>query len=347
MTQSVRIPADVDREDRILAGFTARQVLVMAVTALVLYGGWQTARAIVPVTAYLVVAAPLGVAVCVMVVVRRDGVTLDRLFLAAIRQRLQPRRRVPAGQRAAVVPDWLADVADSTDAAPPGQLQLPATGVTEAGVVDLGADGLALIGVCSTVNFALRTPAEQQALTTAFGRYLHSLSGRVQILVRVQRLDLSEEIADLRHRAQSLPHPALEQAALDHAEYLERLGEQADLLRRQVLLVLREPVSAAPPDSVSLLRHLWLRSRSGDREEHSAGTRRAATSRLLRRMHEASELLAPAGIEVTTLDAAHASAVLTAATNPDSLFPPSPEMAGPDEVITTAASTDWDVDEEV
>ena len=62
---SVRIPADVDREDRILAGFTARQVAVMAVTGLVLYGGWQATRAMIPVIAYLAIAVPIGVAVTV------------------------------------------------------------------------------------------------------------------------------------------------------------------------------------------------------------------------------------------------------------------------------------------
>ena len=131
MSQSVRIPADVDREDRILAGFTARQVLVMAVTALLLYGGWQVTRAVVPVIAYLVVAVPVGIAVSAVVIVRRDGVTLDRLLLAAIRQRLQPRRRVAAGQTPAAVPDWLADAASCTDEPAPGRLELPATGVAE------------------------------------------------------------------------------------------------------------------------------------------------------------------------------------------------------------------------
>ncbi|MFN2494910.1 MAG: PrgI family protein [Pseudonocardiaceae bacterium] len=345
MTHSVRIPADVDREDRILAGFTARQVMVMALTALVLYGGWQATRAVVPVIVYLVVAVPVGIAVSAVMIVRRDGLTVDRLLVAAVRQHLQPRRRVAAGQAPAAVPDWLTDVARSPDTPASGQLALPARGVAEAGVIDLSADGIALIAACSTVNFTLRTPAEQEALTAAFGRYLHSLSAGVQILVRTQRLDLTGQIADLRHRAASLPHPALEQAALDHADHLEHLGEQADLLRRQILLVLREPVRATPADSLTRPRRLRWRTRCGDREEPAADARRAATSRLLRRMHESTELLSPAGIEVTPLDATHTTAVLTAATNPDSLLPPSPDMASAHEVITTA-SADGDFDTE-
>ena len=100
---------------------------------------------------------------------------------------------------------------------------------------------------CSTVNFALRTPSEQEALVACFGRYLHALSAPVQILIRTHRLDLSGQIAALRERAGSLPHPALETAALEHADYLDQLTSGSDLLRRQVLLVLREPVAPSAP----------------------------------------------------------------------------------------------------
>lgn len=339
---SVRIPADVDREDRILAGFTARQVAVMAVTGLVLYGGWQATRAVIPVIAYVAVAVPIGIAVTALVVVRRDGVTLDRLLLAALRQRMQPRRRVAAGQAPAEVPEWLSGVAHGHEDVAAGGLDLPAHGVAEAGIVDLGDDGVALVAACSTVNFALRTPAEQEALTAAFGRYLHSLGASVQILVHAQRLDLSGQITELRERAAGLPHPALESAALDHADYLAQLGQQADLLRRQILLVVREPVRTTGQDSLTPRRRFGRLRGSGD--QPSDGARKAAASRLLRRMSEATELLSPAGISVTPLDAAQATAVLSTATNPDSPLPPSAAMAGAGEVITTPVGSDWDLE---
>jgi len=47
MTQPVRIPADVDREDRLVANLTPRQVLILTVTGLLLYGGWTVTRPVV------------------------------------------------------------------------------------------------------------------------------------------------------------------------------------------------------------------------------------------------------------------------------------------------------------
>jgi hypothetical protein len=203
---------------------------------------------------------------------------------------------------------------------------------------------LALVAVASTVNFALRTPAEQEGLVASFGHYLHSLSSPVQILIRAHRLDLSAQISELRQGSGGLAHPLLEAAALEHADYLTQLGEQSDLLRRQVLLVFREALR--PAGSVTELggRSPWLargRRRAGASGERAGvGARRAAETRLVRRLGDAMELLAPAGIVVTALDAGQASAVLAAACNPDTLLPPSSGLAAAQEVITTATSSD-------
>jgi hypothetical protein len=239
----------------------------------------------------------------------------------------------------------------------PSALRLPAEAVTDTGVVDLDADGLAVVAVASTVNFALRTPNEQEALVASFGRYLHSLTAPVQVLVRTERLDLSTQIAELRDHAGGLPHPALEAAAVEHADYLIQLEHQTELLRRQVLLVLREPLGvAAPTDGLGgpgplAVLSTLLGSMAGKRRRQAggqvdAGARRAAESRLVRRLGEAIELLSPAGIVVTPLDAGQATAVLASACNPDSLLPPSAGLAGADEVITTTSDTDLTADED-
>lgn len=340
---SVRIPADIDREDRVLLNLTARQLVILAVTGIVLYACWTLTRAVVPTLVFLVVAGPLGVAAAVLALGRRDGVSLDRLLLAAIRQRLRPRHHVAAPEGVRPAPEWVASQATASHAEiSPTALRLPAEGVTEAGVVDLGSDGVAMVAVASTVNFALRTPGEQQALVASFGRYLHSLTAPVQVLIRTERLDLSGQITELRETAPGLPHPRLEAAAREHADYLDHLRHTTDLLRRQVLLVLREPLRAgAPTDGLggtSPLAAVRARRERARTAKVTEGARRAAETRLVRQLSEATELLSPAGITVTPLDAGQATAVLAAACNPDSLIPPSAELAGSDEVITTAAT---------
>ncbi|MFI7122688.1 PrgI family protein [Amycolatopsis sp. NPDC049868] len=351
MTSPVRVPADVDRPDRVLGPLTARQLTILGVASLGLYGLYSVTRAFVPLPVFLLVAIPIGITVTVLALGQRDGQPLDKLALAAIRQHLSPRHRVAAPEGVRTAPAWLtAQHADTrtrgrratAEPVSPAPLELPARGVadtgTQAGVIDLGADGLAVIAVCSTVNFSLRTPGEQEALVASFARYLHSLTAPVQILIRAERLDLAPQIAELRDRAGGLPHPALEAAARDHADYLAELTAHADLLRRQVLLVLREPLHTGPAPVAASSVLPWRHRRRDGELPMDSGARQAAEQRLVRRLGEAIELLTPAGIVATPLDAAAATGVLAGACNPDTFLPPSAALAGADEVITATST---------
>ncbi|MER5257438.1 PrgI family protein [Streptomyces sp. NPDC002855] len=345
MTQPVRIPADVEREDTVLGGLNARQLLILAVTGLLLYAAWAALRSLLPGWVFLPLILPLAGCAVLLALGRRDGVSLDRLALAAVRQRLAPRRYVQAPEGIAPPPAWLAERAhgEHNNAPDPAlsttALPLPAQHVTEMGLVDLGGEGVAAVAVCGTVNFALRTPAEQEALVTAFGRYLHSLTAPVQILIRAERLDLSVQIGELRDYAAALPHPALATAAREHADYVQQLGREVNLLRRQVLLILREPwgqgrTTAADLEGMSPFSGRALTRDSAPAPADGATGRRAAGARLMRRLDEAAELLTPLGLSVVPLDCAQATAVLGAACNPDSLVAPSASLAAADAVIT-------------
>ncbi|TCO49683.1 PrgI family protein [Actinocrispum wychmicini] len=365
MTQPVRIPA-VDREDRVIGPLTARQLLILAVTGILLYSAYTLTHAFLPLAVFLILAIPIGATAVFLALGHRDGLSLDRLVLAAVRQRLSPQHRVAAPEGVRPAPEWLtyqitlddgatrsatkgrtASRTSAVSQVSPAALRLPAEAVTDTGVIDLGKDGVAAVAVCSTINFGLRTPAEQESLVASFGRYLHSLTAPVQVLIRAERLDLSGQIAELREQAGGLPHPALEHAAREHADYLDQLRRATELLRRQVLLILREPLHATTPTDglggASPLAALTARRKAAKHAGlvDEAG-RRAAEARLARRLGEAMELLSPSGITITPLDAGQATAVLAAACNPDSLIPPSAGLAAADEVITTAPDQEWD-----
>jgi hypothetical protein len=175
-------------------------------------------------------------------------------------------------------------------------------------VLDLGAAGLVAVAAVSTINLGLRSPVEQDALVAGFARYLNSLTGPVQFLVRTVALDLSGHLHALREQARTIPHPALAAAAAAHHAHLASLttptvhaygyGEVEDgahsgaaggpeLLTRQVLLVLREP------------------------------GRQGGAQRLLRRLDDAAAFLAPLDIRLTALSTGHITALLAGHGNPD------------------------------
>ena len=303
----VPIPADVDQPDKVLAGLTARQVAIAAAAAVLIWAGWLAARRVMPLPAFAALAAPAGVAAAALVTGQRDGLPLDRLLLAAWRQRRAPRRLVAAPEGIPAPPAWAAPPSP-----PPAVLAPLWRHIGPDGVIGLGSAGAAAVAAVSTVNFALRSPEEQDALAAAYGRWLNSLTGPVQVLVRAGRADLSAAVAGLRDAAPALPHPALEQAALEHAGFLENLAAERDVLTRQALLIVREPGHGA--------------GRPG-------GT---AAGRALQRAGEAGRLLAGAGLQVQVLDGGRVTALLAACADPAAPPLPAGRTALPGRPVTSA-----------
>jgi hypothetical protein len=294
VSDPVPIPADIDLPDKIVAGLTARQAAIASVATLILWAGYEATRHLVPVGVFAAFAAPVALAATALVIGHRDGLPLDRLLLAAWRQARAPRRLAPAPEGSIPPPPgWAAAATTSTPAAPPPAPLVPLwQQITPDGLIGLGSDGTAAVTAVSTVNFALRSPAEQDALTGAYGRWLNSLTGPAQILIRAGRADLTGAITALRDGAPALPHPALETAALAHADFLAGLAAQEhEVLTRQVLLVIREPAHGG----------------------RAGGT---AAARAAQRAAEAARLLAGADLTVSPLDGGQVTALLATCADP-------------------------------
>lgn len=300
-----RIPADVEQEDKILANFTARQVAILGGTGALLYAAYLTVGDRISLVAFAAGALPITVVGIVLAIGRRDGISLDRYLLAAIRHQRSPKFLVSASGDVPAPPAWMA----ARSGPRPAPLRLPAVGVSANGLVDLGPDGVAAIAEVSTVSFALRTPDEQDVLVAVFGRWLNSLSGPAQILVRAERVDLTQAISELEHNARRLPHPALTAAAREHATFLANISARHELLRRQVLLIVREPSAGA-------------------------NGHEAAAARALRRLDEASRVLSACGLTVRLLDGPATNALLMSCFDPTAPPLPDTDSARPDEIIT-------------
>lgn len=281
---TAKIPADVDQPDRVVLNLTARQAGILAATAVVLYAVFEASQSLVPAPVFLAIAALILAAVAVAVTMRRDALSLDQLAVAAIRHQAASRRQVLAPEGVRQAPAFLTEAMTRGEPAP-APFVSPLQHVTEGGALDLGRDGASMLAACSTVNLALRTPAEQEVLLSAFGRWLNSLTGPVQVSSSSAPIDMSGAAAALHAAAPALAHPALEAAAMEHAEFLAQLSASGQLLDRTVLLAVHENGPEPEP-------------------------------RLARRSAEVAAQLTGCEIDVRPLPASDAAAVLTAALNP-------------------------------
>jgi hypothetical protein len=304
-TPRARIPADVDTPDKIVYGLTARQLAILAVAGVIGYGVFKAVGHLLPAPVLIAVLTPLAGAAIVLALGRRDGLSMDAWLLAAIRHTRHPRHLAPAPAGKTIpAPDWAPEVPAAT---PLAVLRLPAKAIAESGIIDAGTHAVALVA-CTTVNINLRTGDEQAALLGAYGRWLNSLNGPVQVVISAQRVDLSSHAQRIADGAQSIANPALADAARDYADFLDDLAARRDPLWRTVTIA----VTAA-----------------GEKSRDTEVSRRA---------EHAASALSSLGIQTAVLDGARVTSVLTTAVDPYTPTDASWPRTRPDAVITRGTS---------
>lgn len=236
----MRIPSDIDRADPLVFGLSARQLSILAIAAMASWILIEGLRTLVPLPVAAAITTPFSVLGLGLALMRRDGLSGDRFALAVLRHLHSPRRLVQMTDDAVPIRSLR-----SFDGRRLAALQLPLREIRDDGVLDLGPDGAAAIARVVPINFNLRSAEEQALLAAGFGRFLNSLQQPVQIVLRSERADLGAAVTAIRTAAPGLPHPALEQAALAHAAFLDELSLTHRILRREVLLVARAVASSA------------------------------------------------------------------------------------------------------
>ncbi len=267
-----RIPADIDMADRIVSGLTARQLLIIGAHVFVLWALWLSVGHAMPSYLFGALAVPVAASGSVWALAKPEGTTPERIAVAAIRNLATPRRRVFAPEGLPALPRWWRIRTHRVAAGP-----LDAVKVRDAGVVDLGPEGSALVMKATSVNFALLADQERQALVDGFGRLLNALDSPAQFLVRSERVDLRETIRAIEGNARTLPHPLLEEAAREHAAFLAELSESRDVLARRVFMCFRDaslhaedatgPLERRADEAAAVLRGLGIRSERLDPDE--------------------------------------------------------------------------------
>lgn len=279
-----RIPADLNAPDRLVAGLTARQVAILAIAAVPVYLAWQQLTDQIPIPVLAAVTAPVAAVAAGLALGRRDGLGLDAWLIAALAHRHRPRRLAPAPAGPTEAPEWAPDAipaAPTGDSGRLGLLRLPASAISPDGTITTGPGTAVALIAATTVTAGLHTNTEQAGLVAGYARWLNSLSGPVQLVVSGRRVDLGARAVRIAEHAHQLPHPALAAVAVDYAEFLLDLTEQADPLERTITIA--------------------CTGTGQDVQRRAAGT---------------AEALSAVGSRCKILDAAEVTAVLAAATDP-------------------------------
>src|SRR3990172_1334633 len=111
------------------------------------------------------------------------------------------------------------------------QEMLPLEDVVDGVLCLRGGDYRAVLEAQS-VNFALKSDTEQEAIMAGYRAFLNALSYPIQVVVRILPTDVEPYLTPLRAQANGRAAEALRRLALDHEAFVRRLARERTLLER-------------------------------------------------------------------------------------------------------------------
>jgi hypothetical protein len=146
-----------------------------------------------------------------------------------------------------------------------------------------------------SVNFALKSEAEQEAIMAGYRAFLNSMSYPTQVLVRILPTDVEAYLAGVRERLGDRSGEALRRLALDHEAFVRRLGRERTLLERRFYVVVLAGLEGTFERRG--IRWPWQRTLSNARQNLDAAARQ-----LTFRCQELTQALASFGVAARRLN---------------------------------------------
>jgi hypothetical protein len=162
------------------------------------------------------------------------------------------------------------------------------------GVLCLRGGDYRAVMEAQSVNFALKSEAEQQAIIAGYRAFLNSLSYPTQVVVRILPTDVEEYLAGLRERFGGRGSEPLRRLALDHEAFVRRLGRERALLERRFYIAV--PAGLEGTFERRGLRWPWQRRPTDFRQNLDAAARQLAF-----RCEELTQALASFGVAARRL----------------------------------------------
>lgn len=104
-------------------------------------------------------------------------------------------------------------------------------------VLVLKNGGLRTVLKTSSINFNLKSEAEQNSIVYSYQNFLNSLEFPIQVLVRSKKLEIDEYIEKMRALGEKQNNPLLKKQTFEYAEYIQKLVEYADIMEKEFYVV--------------------------------------------------------------------------------------------------------------
>jgi len=206
-------------------------------------------------------------------------------------------------------------------AAPKAKKQLPSTqeflNISEIrdGVISLKNGGLKAVMMTSSMNFALKSTQEQEAIVRSFQRFLNSLDDPIQILIQSRQLDIDAYLQKLKEIERQQTNELLRIQTYEYRNYIKELVGLARIMSKRFFVVVSfTSVKAAVKESIGGRVKNILRPEKQITQQRQ--TFAEDRKRLYERVDHVGAILAEAGLRSIVLNTQELIELLYSVYNP-------------------------------
>ncbi|MDP2631145.1 MAG: TraC family protein [Candidatus Uhrbacteria bacterium] len=119
---------------------------------------------------------------------------------------------------------------------PPTQRFLDIAEIREDAVI-LKDGTLRAVIMVSSINFALKSVDEQQAMIQSYMQFLNGLEYPIQIVVQSRKMDIDSYIAELNKQEAEIPNELLKVQIRDYRSFIQELVELGEIMQKRFYVV--------------------------------------------------------------------------------------------------------------
>lgn len=187
------------------------------------------------------------------------------------------------------------------------------------GVMVLKDDMLVGVMLASSLNFALKSQDEQEAITAQFQNFLNSLDFSIQFFVQSRRLDIRPYIALLEERLAAQTEDLMKIQVREYIEFIRSFTERANIMSKHFFVVI--PYSPPLLDVKKTISSRFLGGGSLAARDERIGFEEHRTQ-LEQRMSVVEQGLARTGVRTVPLGTEEVIELLYKELNPGELEKP-------------------------
>lgn len=169
---------------------------------------------------------------------------------------------------------------------------------------------LRAVVIVSSLNFALKSDTEKNAVLVSYQSFLNSLGFPIQILCNSRSLDLSQYLANVKEMARTQQNPLIKLQTDEYHNFIKKLLEESSIMEKRFFVIIPYyPGGIEVPGQKKLFGQQDKNIAPGSFEEHKR--------QLLSRVEEVIGGISSVGLRCSTLSTEELLELYYSIYNPD------------------------------